>query len=39
MAWGIVHFPTEDGEAPAEEFLDGCPAKVEGRFPTSFRLM
>lgn len=32
MAWGIVYCATEDGGVPAEEFLDGCPAKVEARF-------
>ena len=32
MAWGIVYYATRDGKVPAEEFLDGCPAKVEARF-------
>ncbi len=32
MTWGIVYYAAEDGEVPAEDFLDGCPAKVEARF-------
>ena len=32
MAWGIVYFKTKDGKAPAEDFLDACPAKIEARF-------
>jgi hypothetical protein len=32
MAWGIVYFATKDGKVPAEDFLDGCPAKIEARF-------
>ena len=32
MAWGIVYYASEDGRVPAEEFLDGCPAKIEARF-------
>ena len=32
MTWGIVYCATEDGSVPAEEFLDGCPAKIEARF-------
>ena len=32
MAWGIVYYATKDGKVPAEDFLDGCPAKVEARF-------
>ena len=32
MAWGIVYYATRDGRVPAEDFLDGCPAKVEARF-------
>jgi hypothetical protein len=32
MAWGIVYWAAEDGRVPAEEFLDGCPAKIEARF-------
>lgn len=32
MAWGIVYFETKSGRVPAEEFLAGCPAKIEARF-------
>ncbi len=32
MAWGIVYYSAEDGSVPAEEFLDGCPTKIEARF-------
>lgn len=32
MGWGIVYYETESGRVPAEEFLDGCPAKVDARF-------
>jgi len=32
MPWGIVFFETRDGKVPAEEFLDGCPVKIESRF-------
>ena len=32
MEWGIVYHLTEDGEVPAEEFLNACPAKVDARF-------
>jgi hypothetical protein len=32
MEWGVVYYTTEDGEVPAEEFLDKCPAKVDARF-------
>jgi hypothetical protein len=32
MAWGIVYYATGDGRVPAEDFLDGCPAKIEARF-------
>jgi hypothetical protein len=32
MAWGIVYCATEDGRVPAEDFLDGCSAKIEARF-------
>jgi len=32
MAWGIVYYSAEDGSVAAEEFLDGCPAKIEARF-------
>ena len=28
MAWGIVYYAAADGSVPAENFLDGCPAKV-----------
>lgn len=29
MEWGIAYFRAPDGRIPAEEFLDGCPTKVE----------
>jgi hypothetical protein len=29
---GIVYYATRDGRVPAEDFLDGCPARVEARF-------
>jgi hypothetical protein len=32
MTWGIVYYATKDGEAPAVDFLDCCPPKVEARF-------
>ena len=32
MAWGIVYCATGDGGVPAEDFLYGCPAKIEARF-------
>jgi len=32
MGWGIVYFKAKDGDVPAEDFLDSCPAKVEARF-------
>ncbi|MGN6556656.1 MAG: hypothetical protein ACTHLH_01420 [Solirubrobacterales bacterium] len=32
MEWGIVYYETGDGEVPAEQFLDNCPAKVDARF-------
>lgn len=32
MGWGVVYYRTEDGKVPAEEFLDGLPAKVAARF-------
>jgi hypothetical protein len=32
IAWGIVYFQAKDGQVPAEDFLDGCPAKIEARF-------
>lgn len=32
MAWGIVYYADEDGNVPAEEFLDACPTKIDARF-------
>lgn len=32
MTWGIVFYEDPNGEAPAEVFLDTCPAKVEATF-------
>lgn len=32
MKWGIVYIKARDGKVPAEDFLDGCPAKIEARF-------
>jgi hypothetical protein len=32
MSWGIVYFATKGGKVPVEDFLDGCPAKIEARF-------
>jgi hypothetical protein len=32
MAWGIVYFKAKDGRVLVEDFLDGCPAKIEARF-------
>jgi hypothetical protein len=32
MAWGIAYYVAENGTVPAEEFLDGCPVKIEARF-------
>jgi hypothetical protein len=32
MEWGVVYCVTEDGRVPAEEFLAGCPSKIDARF-------
>jgi hypothetical protein len=32
LAWGIVYYVSEKGRIPAEEFLGGCPTKLEARF-------
>ncbi len=32
MEWGIVYYADATGEAPAETFLDACPAKVDATF-------
>lgn len=29
MPWGVVYYRAADGRVPADEFLDGCPDKVE----------
>jgi hypothetical protein len=29
MAWGVVYYEDEDGNVPADDFLDDCPDKVE----------
>lgn len=29
MEWGIVYYATKAGTVPADDFLDGCPVKVE----------
>jgi hypothetical protein len=30
--WGIVYYKAPDGFAPALEFLDGCPGKIDAEF-------
>ena len=30
--WAIVYYETRDGSAPALEFLDGCPGKIDAQF-------
>jgi hypothetical protein len=30
--WAIVYYEASDGSAPALEFLDGCPGKVDAEF-------
>lgn len=29
MEWGIVYYRTAAGDVPADQFLDGCPSKVD----------
>jgi hypothetical protein len=29
VEWGIVYYKDEDGNVPAEDFLDSCPPRVE----------
>lgn len=29
--WDVVYFETADGRCPTDEFLDGCPTKVEAQ--------
>lgn len=31
MDWGIAYYRAPNGSVPAEDFLDGCPAKVEAK--------
>ena len=31
MEWGIAYHRAHDGSVPAEDFLDGCPTKVEAK--------
>jgi hypothetical protein len=31
VAWSIVYYRTASGGVPAEDFLDGCPAKIDAR--------
>lgn len=31
MEWGIAYYQKPNGTVPAEEFLDGCPTKVEAK--------
>lgn len=32
MPWDVVYFKAADGTIPAEDFLAGCPTKVEAKF-------
>jgi hypothetical protein len=32
MAWAVVYYKAENGEVPAELFLDGCPPAVDAKF-------
>jgi hypothetical protein len=32
VPWDVVYFKATDDSIPAEEFLEGCPAKVEAKF-------
>lgn len=31
MEWGIAYYRTPNGDVPTDEFLDGCPTKVEAQ--------